>query len=225
MNNYKKYVEVTKDLIKLNVEREKIKDNYYNKQVSYNDYEKALKENKAIQDKATIKSNIIKNNLLLDVHNSLLAIYKDVYKKYENKQIGEKRLQEIRTTFENQISNIFNYGDDVAYYNRFYLSFHCKYDGERTLFEVEVEKLNYSFTYYVENEEIKSRYIMEYPNYIENEEAEAERLYDLFNNVISRKKEIEKELDELKEQLSTNFKKNLYDDKISRTTRNMTFYW
>lgn len=54
MNNYKKYVEVSKDLIKLYQEREKIKDRYYNKQLSYNDYEKALKENEEKQNKIEI---------------------------------------------------------------------------------------------------------------------------------------------------------------------------
>ena len=225
MTNYKKYEESTKELNKLKEAREEIKNKYYNKQLSYNDCEKALKENEEKQDKLTIKLNVLKNNLLLEVHNKLMIIYKDVYKKYENKSIGEKRQEEIRKTFENQISDIFNYSENIAYYNSFFLYFHCKYDGERTLFEVEIEKLNYNFCYYVENEEIKSRYIIEYPEYVENEEEEAERLYNLFNNVVSRKKEIEKELDELKEQLSSNFKKNLYDDKITRTTRNMTFYW
>jgi type I restriction-modification system DNA methylase subunit len=154
-----------------------------------------------------------------------MLIYKDVYKKYENKSIGEKRKEEIRKTFENQISDIFNYSNDVVYYNRFFLYFHCKYEGEKILFEVEIEKLSYDFCYYLENDEIKSRYIVEYPQYVENEEEEAERLYNLFNSVVNKKKEIEKELDELKEKLSTNFKKNLYNDKISRTIRNMSFYW
>lgn len=225
MTNFEKLKKVTKEGEQIAKEKEEIRNNYYNKSISYGDFISQTHFNDEKKQKNDILYNILKNNLYLEIHNRLMSVYRVVYKKYEGKAIGEKRQKEIRQLFENAIANIFQYDESTSYYNRFHLYFNYRIDNDIKIFEISIEKLKYNFSYYLQDDEIKSKYYIDFPNYVEDEEAEAERLMKLLETTEARKEEIEKELDAIKEELSNNFKKNLYDDKISRLNRSLTLNW
>lgn len=225
MTNYEKLKELEKESTTIRNERDYIKQTYSNGRLTHQEFAKLIDEVENKQRFNNIKYNIVKNNLYLDCHNSLMKIYKEVFKKFENKPIGEKRKNEIETIFRKQIENIFNYSEDVPYYNRFYLYFHLKdYTNER-VFEISIDKLRYDFAYNLENEEVKNYYNLELPQNIENVEEEATRLLNIYNKAVAKKEEIQKELEEVKEEIDNNFKRNLYSDEISRLNRILTLHW
>lgn len=225
MKNYEKLKEVNKQLSELRGEKEKTRENYYNNMMSQSEYYKIYEAFENKQRLLDIEVNILKNNLVVEVHNELMKIYKEVYKKYENKNIGEKRKDEIQNTLRKAINHIINDENEI-YYNRFFLYFYVIYKrDEIKCFEISIDKIHYNFTYYLEDDEIKSYYNIELPQYIENIEGEATRLLNLYNEAITKKQDIEKMLDELKNNISSNFIKNLYNDDISKLNRCLTLQW
>ena len=188
MTNYEKLKELEKESSTIRIERDNIKQEYSNGRLAHQEFAKLIAEVENKQRFNDIKINIIKNNLYLDCHNSLMKIYKEVFKKFEGKPIGEKRKNEIETAFRKQIENIFNYTEDVPYYNRYYLHFNLKdYTSER-VFEISIDKLSYDFAYNLENEEVKSYYNLELPQYVENVEEEATRLLNIYNKAVAKKR-------------------------------------
>ena len=227
MKNYEDLKAVTKELRKNYESKEIAKNNYNDNIISYQQYMKFYELNKQEDLKLTIKQNIIKNNLFLEVHNKLMKIYKDVFQKYINKNIGEARKEEIRKIFINQLKDVINFEDnDCQYYNRFYLSFHAGQgrNKERT-FNISIDKLKYDFTYCLENEEVKAYYNYEFPKYVENVEEETERLANLYNEAIEKQEKYQKELEELSDYIYSNFPKNLYTEDISILRRRLSLNW
>jgi len=220
MKDYEKLKQIWSEKELLYKEQENSKKLYYYEKLNYSNYENKCKEIATHQLYLTIKENIIKNNLCVTIHNELMKIYKDIYKKYETKNIGEKRKEEIENTFRKQIENIFNYTNE-EYYNRFYLYFNCSYDKDIKVFNINIDKLKYNYSFYIVDNEIKSRYLFELPNYIENVEEEATRLLNLYNETLAKKEEMQKQLDSIRENLNNNFKKNLYTDNISNIFRHL----
>lgn len=225
MKNYEKLKEINKKLTELKDEKQKTKENYYNNIITQSEYYKNYEDFEKNQRLLEIELNIIKNNLVVEVHNELMKIYKEAYKKYENKNIGDKRREEIQNKFREVVKDIIQ-DEDEAPYNRFYLYFNVVYKSSiEKCFEISIEKIHYNFTYYLENDNIKSYYNIVIPNYIENVEQEATRLLNIYNEAITKKEGIEKMLDELKSNISSNFTKNLYNDEISKLNRCLTLYW
>lgn len=226
MKDYEKLKSIYEKESKLQGERERIKNQYYDKKITSEQFrEKIVEIDKQIKI-LDITSNILKNNLYVIVHNELIKIYKEVYKKYESKNIGEKRKKEIEEIFRKQIENIFNYTTE-EYYNRFYLYFQTttEWNSDKRYFKVSIDKLKYDYEYSIEDEEVKSKYNITIPSYVVNVEEEAERLYNIYDYTLKKKEEIEKQLKELKENLTSNFERNLYNEDIAKITRNLTLYW
>lgn len=225
MKNYEKLKEINKKLTELRDEKEEVKTKYYDNNITQSEYYKLYEDFEKNQRLLQIEENIRKNNLYVEVHNELMKIYKEVYKKYDNKSIGDKRREEIRQLFIKQIENIIN-NNDESYYTRFYLYFNVEYKkDDLKCFTISIEKIHYDFTYYLIDDEVKSYYNIEIPKYIENVEEEATRLLKLYDEAITKKQEIEKMLDELKSNISSNFTKNLYNEEISKLNRCLTLYW
>lgn len=231
MKTYEKLLKVNEELTKLEQEKEQKKNQYYEKAISYDDYFVAyLTKYEQKKKELIIKTNILKNNLYLEIHNSLLKVYKTIYKKYEDKNIGEKRKQEIEQAFKKQIEELIDYNNEsIPYYNKLHLFFNSetkyKEQKEYKVFNIRIEKLKYDYSYYVEDEVIKDYYNYELPNYIENVEEETKRLIEKYNEIEIKKAEIEKQLEKLKKEISNNFKRNLYNDDISKLNRALTLYW
>lgn len=228
MNNYKLLKEIEENTKQLQKEKEALKEKHFNDYSNYRDYMEKLTtiDNKLQYE--DIKYNIVKNNLYLDAHNKLMQVYKSIYTKYENKNIGDKRKEEIRELLNKQLEEVFAYTENEPYWNRFLLYFHIETDftGQKRYFNITIDKLKYDFTYYVENEEIKTKYnYVEKMQYIDNIEEEAKRLQKLYNETLTKKEEIEKELENIKKEISDNFKKNLHTEDISRLTRKLTLQW
>lgn len=226
MRDYEKLRTTYEKERKLQEEREKIKIQYYDNNITSEQFKEKISEIDNQIKINDITSNILKNNLYVLVHNELMKIYKEVYKKYESKNIGDKRKQEIEEIFKKQIENIFNYTDE-PYYNRFYLYFQTttEWRSDKRYFKISIDKLKYDFEFSIENEEVKSKYNITIPTYVENVEEEAERLYNIYNYTLKKKEEIEKQIDGLKSYLSSNFERNLYNEDISKLTRCLTLYW
>lgn len=226
MKNYEKLKEINKKLIKLRDEKEDVKKSYYDNVITQKEYYKKYEDYEINKRLLEIEENIVKNNLYVEVHTELMKIYKEVFKKYENKNIGEKRKEEIQNTLREAIKNIIDYDDNIPSYNRFYLYFNVNYKkDELKCFTITIDKIHYDFTYYLEDDEVKSYYNVEIPKYVENVEEEAKRLLKIYDDTKYKKEEIEKVLDELKSNLSKNFIKNLYNDEISKLNRILTLYW
>jgi len=226
MKDYEKLKLTNEKERKLIAEREAIKDQYYDKNITSDEFKEKISEIDKRIKITQITSNILKNNLYVVVHNELMKIYKEVYKKYESKNIGDKRKKEIEEIFKKQIESIFNYTDEPSY-NRFYLYFQptSEWNSDKRYFRISIDKLKYDFEFSIENDEVKSKYNITIPTYVENVEEEAKRLYNIYNDTLKKKEEIQKQLDEIKENLSSNFERNLYNDEISKLTRNLTLYW
>ena len=226
MRNIEKLEEINYTLKRLYEEKEEEKRRYYNDEITKKEYYKIYEDFEKNQRYLEIEANIIKNNLFLEVHNTLLQIYKDIYKKYENKNIGEKRKEEIQNTLRKATENIINYNENIPCYNRIFLYFNVNYKNYNLkCFTITIDEIHYDFTYYLEGEEVKSYYNIEIPNYVENVEEEATRLLKIYEDTQIKKQEIKKVLNELKDNITKNFIKNLYSDEISKLNRVLTLYW
>lgn len=226
MKNYNELKAVQEELRKNHEAKETITNNYNNMIITCEQFLKAYEINQQEDLRLTFKQNIIKNNLFLEVHNKLLEIYKEVFQKYENKNIGEKRKEEIRGIFKNQLKDVINF-EEKEYYSRFWLSFtfEIKYCNDK-VFTISIEKIKYDFSYYVDNKgDLKALYNYEFPKYIENVEEEAKRLVSLYNEAIEKQEKYKKELDEYSNYIYSNFPKNLYNDDISRLRRTLSLNW
>lgn len=226
MKDYEKLRTTYEKERKLQEERERIKNQYYDNNITSEQFREKIAEIDKQLKLLNITINVLKNNLYVLVHNELMKIYKEVYKKYESKNIGDKRKQEIQEIFKKQIENIFNYTDE-PYYNRFYLYFQIttEWRSDKRHFKISIDELKYDFEFSIEDEEVKSTYNITIPTYVENVEEEAERLYNIYNYTLKKKEEIEKQLDGLKAYLSSNFERNLYNEDIAKLTRCLTLYW
>lgn len=226
MKDYEKLRSTYEKERKLQEERARIKNQYYEKNITSEEFKEKIAEIDKQIKISQITGNILKNNLYALVHHELMKIYKEVYKKYESKNIGDKRKKEIEEIFRKQIEHIFNYIDE-PYYCRFYLYFKITTDwkSDKRYFLITIDNLKYDFEFSIEDDEVKSKYNIEIPAYYENVEEEAERLYNVYDYTLKKKAEIEKQLDILKQNLTSNFERNLYNEEIAKITRNLTLYW
>lgn len=122
-------------------------DNLKNKKITieqYKEKEEIYKKNiKAIEqnvDILKIKKDIIKNNLYYLLQDELKRIITEQVKKYNNKNIGDKRQHDIETTIENYINELFL--NNTSYNCRVWFSSYYYNNGNANFtFNFNIDKL------------------------------------------------------------------------------------
>lgn len=174
-----------------------------------------IKELRKLLTKADFEKRIILNNLYSIAIKTIEKEFYNIIKKYLNRNIGEKTLQKIEDEFNQIIEPLIDNKIRIRhdYYTNVYsnlkevkrFSFYCR--------EIELDT-----DYYVTDEGIKCCYNMEEITEVENVEEEAERLTHIYYDTYKKIEEIEKQMKQLHDEFSNNFKRNTYTDNVSKMT-------
>ena len=122
-------------------------DNLENKKITIDQYKEKekiyIKNIKAIEqnvDILKIKKDIVKNNMFYLLQDELKTIITEQVKKYNNKNIGDKRQHDIETTIENYIYELFLY--NTGYSCRVWFSSYLYNNGNANFtFNFNIDKL------------------------------------------------------------------------------------
>ena len=221
--------ETNQKLAKIYEDRKTAHDNYFNDKLTNKEYSEKVHEQEQKEAFLLIKQGLIYNNY----YNEILKIYNEtikpyILKKYANKNIGDKRKEEINKFFEQELekNNIFAYVhfgfSSLSYeFGEFYISLYGTKENKGKYLDF------YHFEFSVETWEngLNISHQQEHNNTpLEQLDNTAKILFNKKVETVKKIEELIKQLKEIKEQYNNETAPNDYNATINILDINLNTY-